>query len=316
MNILVTGGAGFIGSNLIDGLLQKGYRIVAVDNFNPYYNPQYKRENIQPFLQNKKFTLIEGDIGDKKVLAKIFKENKFDKVIHLAASVGVRNSLKHPQAYYQNNVQATKLLLDKIIKHNISQFIFASSSSIYGNNSPSPFKEGKVVDSLLNPYALTKKQAEKTCFDYHQKYHLPITVFRFFTVYGPKGRPDMSPYVFTEAILRGNKLPLFGDGKARRDFTYVDDIVNGIILGLNKVFPFEVFNLGNSSPVDVISFIKKIEQITNKKAHIQNRPAFSSEMRETYADISKAKQKLNFGPKTNIEDGLKKFIFWFKKNRL
>jgi UDP-glucuronate 4-epimerase len=316
MKLLITGGAGFIGSSLSEKLLSIGFTITAVDNFNSYYNPHFKRENIAPFLNNSNYSLVEGDIADNQFLKAIFNKQKFDKVIHLAASVGVRNSLKHSDEYIRNNVLATENILKAAGKNSVKQLIFASSSSVYGNESATPFKEDKITVSKLNPYAQTKKDCEELCFTYHKKYGLPITAFRFFTVYGPKGRPDMAPYIFTEAILKGEGIKVFGDGKAMRDFTYIDDIVNGVILGLEKEFPFGIFNLGNSSPIDILSFIRIMEKKTNKKAIINFLPKISSEMKHTYANIKKAEKLLNYRPKIDIEEGLELFIKWFKKNRM
>lgn len=315
MNVLITGGAGFIGSFLSERLLSLGYSVTAVDNFNSYYNPQYKRENIQPFLSYRNYAILEGDIIDDDFLKNVFDKYKFDKVIHLAASVGVRNSLLQPQDYYLNNVHGTQALLEEVVQHNVSQFIFASSSSVYGNNSSTPFQEDAVVDSPLTPYAQTKKEAEKLCKTYHKKSGIPMTVLRFFTVYGPKGRPDMSPYIFADAILKRKKITIFGDGSARRDFTYVGDIVEGIIRVMQKEFVFETFNLGSSSSIDILSSIHTIEQLTHTKATVEFAPRISSEMQNTYANIQKAEKLLGYTPKTRIAEGLEVFIQWFKKNR-
>ena len=316
MHVLITGGAGFIGSTLSERLLSLGVSVTAVDNFNPYYNPQYKRENIQSLLNAPGYTLAEGDIGDSGFLDHMLAKRKYAKVIHLAASVGVRNSLLHPEAYHRNNVVGTKILLEAAARHNVRHCIFASSSSIYGNDSPTPFAEDNVVDSPLNPYAQSKKDAEKFCESYHQKYGVPMTIFRFFTVYGPKGRPDMSPYIFTDAILNGKPIKVYGDGSARRDFTFVDDIVDGIIRGIQNPFQFEIFNLGSSTPIDVLSFIHIIETLGKKRAQIELAPIIPSEMKHTYANCQKANQLLGYHPNVNIETGMEKFIRWFQQFRL
>lgn len=316
MKILVTGGAGFIGSNLTEVLLKKGYKVTIIDSFNDYYDPQFKRKNIAPFLNNSNCSLIEGDITDNRFLGVVFSKQKFEKVIHLAASVGVRNSLKYPDRYIKNNILGTKNILEMVGRNGVKQFIFASSSSIYGNASIAPFEENKVVISELNPYAQTKKTCEELCLAYHRKYELPVTIFRFFTVYGPRGRPDMAPYIFTESTLKGEEIKIFGDGKAMRDFTYIDDIVGGIALGLQKKFPFEVFNLGSSSPINIMSFIQMIEKKIGKKAIIKTFPRISSEMKNTYANIKKAEKFLGYRSKIAIEEGLEIFIKWFKENRM
>lgn len=316
MNILITGGAGFIGSNLVAALLKEGYTVTIVDNFNDYYNPQIKRKNIQPLIVNKNFTCVEGDITDKELLRRVFKNNAFDKVIHLAASVGVRNSLKYPELYRKNNVDGTQNVLDMVGAYGVRHFLFASSSSVYGNNSLTPFQEDRVIDSPLNPYAQTKKTAESLCLTHHKIFHTPVTVFRFFTVYGPNGRPDMSPYIFTKSVLEGKPIRIFGDGRAQRDFTFIDDIVNGILRGLEKPFSYEIFNLGSSVPIAMFDFVKKIGDICKKTPSIQFYPRNDFEMIHTYADISKAKSTLNYSPKTTIEDGLSLFIQWFQAYKI
>jgi len=314
MDILVTGGAGFIGSCVVAALLESGNDITVIDNFNDYYNPRYKRQNIQPFLQNRHFTLVEGDITNKFLLRTVFEHNTFVKVIHLAASVGVRNSLIHPRKYIRNNVVGTQNMLDMLDMYGVKQFLFASSSSVYGNNSRVPFKEDQVAESLLNPYAQTKKDAEALCRRYHDQTGVPITIFRFFTVFGPGGRPDMSPYIFTKAVLEGKPVRIYGDGMAQRDFTYIDDIVSGIVLAMDKPLGCETFNLGNSAPVSVLDFVKMIGDICNKKPNLVFLPRNNFEMLRTYADISKAKKLLGFQPNTTLDKGLPAFIRWFRQN--
>ncbi|MFH1833025.1 MAG: NAD-dependent epimerase/dehydratase family protein [Candidatus Levyibacteriota bacterium] len=316
MNILITGGAGFIGSSLIEALLKKGEKVCVVDNFNSYYNPKFKKENIKNLLAKKKLKVVKVDILEKDVLKQLFAKEKFNKIIHIAASVGIRNSLMFPNQYSKNNIDGTEQMLKFAVQFGVDHFIFASSSSIYGNNSSTPFTENEVIASKLNPYAHSKKAAEEHCETYHKKYGIPITIFRFFTVYGPKGRPDMAPYIFTESILNEKKIKVFGDGSAQRDFTYIDDIVRGIILGLEKKFPFEIFNLGNSSPVNILNFIKIIEKITGKKANLEFISPIPSEMKNTYANIRKAEKLLGYKPKTSIEEGLEAFIKWYKENRM
>lgn len=316
MNILITGGAGFIGANLTEELLKQDCTVTIFDNFNPYYNPEYKRANIKSFARNTNFHCIKGDITDKELLIKVFKERTPNKVIHLAASVGVRNSIEHPEVYVRNNVEGAKNILEMVGLHGVKHFLFASSSSIYGNNSPTPFEEDNVVDSPLSPYAQTKKDGEVLCFDHHKKFNTQVTIFRFFTVYGPKGRPDMAPYIFTESILKEKKVSIFGDGTAKRDFTYISDLVDGIILGIEKEFSFEIFNLGSSSPVEIKTFIEKIEKITEKKAQLEYKDRFLTEMRDTYANIEKARKLLGYNPRVTLNEGLEVFVQWFRENRL
>lgn len=315
MRILLTGGAGFIGSSLTDKVLKKGYEVVILDNLNPYYKLEYKRVNIKPFLNNKNFSFVHGDITDKNLLKSIFAKNMFDKVIHLAASVGVRNSLEHHAEYRHNNVEGTKNILDMVGIYGIKHFLFASSSSIYGNNSPTPFKEDRVVESKLNPYAQTKKEGEDLCRNHKKLYGTNITIFRLFTVYGPKGRPDMAPYIFTESILKGKIIKIYGDGSSQRDFTYIQDVISGFLAGIEKPLPYEVFNLGSSSPINLLSFIRIIEGITGKKAKIEFGQRFLPEMRNTYANINKAINLLGYKPEMDLNEGLKNFIQWFTANR-
>lgn len=316
MKIIVTGGAGFIGSHLTEALLKKGEEVWIVDNFNSYYNPKFKRENIKHLLNKKNLKIIEEDILEKDVLEKLLAKHQFDKIVHLAASVGVRNSIISPDLYARNNIEGTKRMLMLAHKFNIKHFIFASSSSVYGKKSPRPFKENNVVVSKLNPYAASKKAAEELCEEFHKKYGISITVFRFFTVYGPKGRPDMAPYIFTESILKEDPIRIYGDGSSQRDFTYIQDLVNGILAGIEKSLPYEVFNLGSSSPIDLLSFIGIIEDITEKKAKIKFEKIFSPEMKNTFANIQKAEKLLGYKPKTDIKEGMESFIKWYKKNRM
>lgn len=315
MKILITGGAGFIGSSIVARLLKDGHKVTIIDNFNDYYNPYFKRQNIQQMSEHINFMCMEGDILEKNFLQSVFKQNVPDKVIHLAASVGVRNSLDHPEVYKRNNLIGTQNILDMVGLYGVKQFVFASSSSIYGNKSPRPFREDRVVDSALNPYAMTKKTGEQLCLKHHNMFNTPITICRFFTVYGPKGRPDMAPYIFTRSVLDGKKFFVFGDGTAKRDFTYIMDLVHGIMSVLENEFPFEVFNIGSSSPISINNFIRKIEKITGKKANIEYANRFLPEMRNTYANIQKAGKLLGYKPRMNIEDGLEIFIHWFKRNR-
>jgi len=305
--ILITGNAGFIGSNLTRRLLALKYPVVGLDNFNDYYDPRVKENNIKPFLQEKLFKQYKGDIIDSKLLEKIFTKHKIKIIIHLAARAGVRPSLTNPKLYFQVNVQGTKNLLEVGKKHQIKQFIFASSSSVYGNQKKTPFKE---TDKLkpVSPYAKSKLKAEKLCF----KYNFPVTILRFFTVYGPSGRPDMAPYLFTQAILQHQPIIRYGDGSSKRDYTYIDDIVEGIIKAIKKPLLKEIINLGNNQPVSLNNFIGIIEKLTGIKAIIKEKPRHPADVFQTFAAIEKAKKLLNWEPKTSLDKGLKKFIEWFK----
>lgn len=305
--ILITGDAGFIGSNLTKALLKLGNKVVGVDNFNDYYDPKRKEKNIAEFKLNPNFTQERADILDREKLELIFSQTKPEIIIHLAARAGVRPSLKNPQLYRQVNIQGTKNLLEMARKHKVKQFILASSSSVYGNQTKIPFSETDKLAKPISPYAETKLKAEALC----KQYNFPVTVLRFFTVYGPKGRPDMAPYLFTKRILGGQIITRFGDGSTSRDYTYIDDIVEGIVAAINRPLTYEIINLGNNQPVKLNDFIKIVEKITKRKAKIIEKPRHPADVRQTYADITKAKKLLNWQPKTDLESGMKKFIDWY-----
>ncbi len=315
--VLVTGHAGFIGSHLSKRLLSLGYKVVGVDNYNDYYNPKTKLKNIAEFKNRDGFKEYKLDITDKekleKVFKKIFEEEKIQVVVHLAARAGVRPSIEKPKLYQRVNVEGTKNLLELAVKSKVKQFVYASSSSVYGNQEKIPFLETDKLDKPVSPYAETKLKAEKLCQEYAQKSGMLMTVLRFFTVYGPKGRPDMAPFLFTKKILENKSITRFGDGSTSRDYTYIDDIVEGIVQAIEKPFKFEVINLGNNQPVKLSQFIESIEDLTNKKAKIIEKPRHPADVPKTFADISKAKTLLNWEPKIDLKTGMKKFIDWFLK---
>jgi len=311
--ILVTGCAGFIGSHLTEHLLKDGYDVIGIDNFNDYYDPSRKRKNIAGLLKSKRFALIACDVRDKNKLRKIFEKNRIEKIVHLAACVGVRPSLEQPELYFDVNVLGTLNLLELARKYKAKQFIFASTSSVYGLNKP-PFNEAQETATIISPYAASKRSAELLCQVYAHNYNIPTTCLRFFTVYGPRGRPDMAVYKFTDGIAKGQAIERYGKGKMKRDFTYIDDIIAGILLALKKPFDFEIINLGNNRPVQVNTLIKLIEKNLCKKAKIIDRPMQKGDVPITYADISKAKRLLGWKPKTSIEEGIKLFVEWYKKN--
>jgi len=314
MKILVTGGAGFIGSHTIRKLLDKKYNIICVDNLNNFYNPKIKINNLKPFLDNKKFKFYKVDICNNKKLANVFANEKIDKIIHLAARAGVRPSLEKPEIYAKTNILGTLNLLELSVKHKIKNFVFASSSSIYGNNNKVPFSEKDIVDDQLSPYAATKKASELLAKTYHNLYGLKCTGLRFFTVYGPSSRPDMAPYLFVDSIYHGKEIKKFGDGTSKRDYTFIDDITDGIISALDKNLDFEIINLGNNKPIKLNHFISVIEKLLNKKANIKKCSAQMGDMKITYADISKAKKMLNFQPRVSIEQGMQKMVEWYLEN--
>ncbi len=312
--ILVTGGAGFIGSHVCDALLNKGKQVVCLDNFNNYYSPKRKRKNIEHNLSNKSFFLEETDIRQLEKLKKVFEKHKIIKVIHLAARAGVRASIKDPHIYEEVNVKGTLNLLELSRKFNIKNFVFGSSSSVYGLNKKLPFSEKARTDTQISPYALTKKTGEMLCHTYSKLYKLNITCLRFFTVYGPRGRPDMAPYLFTKLISEDKPIIRYGDGSSKRDYTYIEDVVQAILSASEKNYAYEIFNIGNSKTIELNKFISLIETLLGKKARIIQKDMPKEDIPITYADISKAKKYFGYNPKTNIEQGMKMFVDWFNKN--
>lgn len=315
MRYLVTGGAGFIGSHLVERLLENGYDISCLDNFNDYYDPRIKEKNIQKSLSHKNFQLIRADILDEKLLKKLFEQNKFDGIIHLAARAGVRSSLLQPKLYHEVNIRGTLNLLELAKEHNIKKVIMASSSSVYGNNKKVPFSESDSVDNPISPYAATKKACELIAYTYASLYNISITCLRFFTVFGPRQRPDMAIYKFTKLIVGGQKIPVFGDGKMKRDFTYFSDIIDGIVRSIERCNGYNIYNLGESNVIELMDLVGLIEKYLGKKAKIKWLPVQPGDVKITYADITKAKRELDYDPQVNVEDGIKKFVEWFKKNK-
>lgn len=314
--ILVTGVAGFIGSHTAKRLLREGNQVVGLDEINDYYSPEWKYANLAELEKNSNFTFRKADIRDFNALEKIFAEFKFDAIIHLAARAGVRPSIEQPILYEEVNVRGTLHLLEMARQHQIKQFVFASSSSVYGDQSQAPFKETDSVNAPISPYAATKKAGEMLCYTYSHLYNINCICLRFFTVYGPNGRPDMAPYIFTKAILEGQKIKKFGNGETRRDYTYIDDIVAGVVASLDLDKKFEAINLGNSQPVSLNQFISTLEQITGKKMQIEELPMQAGDVKQTFADISKAKDLLSYHPETSFADGLSRFVKWYQANRL
>jgi UDP-glucuronate 4-epimerase len=313
MKILITGGAGFIGSACAKALMERGDTPILIDNFNDYYDPQLKRDRIKIFLKEYKgkFKLREGDIRDRKFLERVFKNDKPEKVIHLAAMAGVRNSLDNPSLYADVNVMGTINLLDLAVKYKIKNFLYASSSSVYGNNKKLPFSETDSVDTPISPYAATKKADELLAHVYSHIYKLPTTGLRFFTVYGPWGRPDMALFLFTKNILEGKEILVNNGGKMSRNFTYVDDIVSGTLTTLDANLPYAVMNIGGDRENTLLEFIETIEKYTGKKAKKKNMPLPPGDVVSTVADIKKLR-KLGWKPTTRIDKGIKNFVEWYR----
>jgi len=316
MKILVTGGAGFIGSHTVHRLLQRGYSVVCVDNFNDYYNPKLKEDNIKDFINHNNFKLYREDIVDFETMKNIFESEKIDRVCHLAARAGVRASIEKPLLYEQVNVRGTLNLLELSQTYKIKGFILASSSSVYGNSNKIPLSEKDNVNHPISPYAATKKSAELLTYTYHYLYRLHCTCLRFFTVYGPSGRPDMAPFLFVDSIYKGKKIKKFGDGSTKRDYTYIDDVVSGIISAIETNLDYEIINLGNNKPINLNYFIALIEKLLNKKAIIEEHLKQLGDVDITYANINKARNLLQYRPKTTIEEGMAKFVKWYLKARL
>lgn len=310
--VLITGGAGFIGSATAKTLMERGDKVVLIDNFNDYYDPQLKKDRIKKFLKGYEFKLYKGDIRDIKLLEKIFRKEKIDKIIHLAAMAGVRNSLKNPTLYADVNIMGSINLLEMAVKYKIKNFIFASSSSVYGNNKKQPFSESDNVDTPISPYAATKKADELIAHVYNHIYGLNVTALRFFTVYGPWGRPDMALFLFTDACFKGKPIKVFNYGKMTRNFTYIGDIVSGIITTLDKCKGYDVINIGGDREETLLRFIEIIEENIGKKAKKKLLPIQPGDVPSTVADIRKLR-KLGWKPKTRIEEGIKNFIEWYKK---
>ena len=313
MKALVTGAAGFIGSHLTERLLAQGHTIIAVDNFDDFYDPRIKRRNIESCLKNENFRLIETDIRDVDAMDKAIGDG-VEVIVHLAAKAGVRPSIADPLLYADVNVNGTTVLLDSARKHSIDKFIFASSSSVYGNNEKVPFSEDDNVDFPISPYAATKKAGELICHTYHHLYQIHTTCLRFFTVYGPRQRPDLAIHKFASLIEQGKPIPVYGDGTMMRDFTYIDDIIDGVVSAIEKCAGFNIYNLGESRPITVNELVGKIEEALGKNALKEFLPAQPGDVERTYADVTKAVEQLGYKPQTTIEAGLARFVEWLRQN--
>jgi len=311
MKALVTGAAGFIGSHLSERLLQNGWAVVGIDNFDDFYDPGIKRNNIEKCLKDDNFRLVEADIRDNAAMNKVIGED-FDVIVHLAAKAGVRPSIEQPLLYADVNINGTMVLLEAAKKKKIKKFIFASSSSVYGNNKKVPFSEDDNVDFPISPYAATKKAGELICHTYHHLWDMSISCLRFFTVYGPRQRPDLAIHKFAALIEQGKPIPVFGDGSMMRDFTYIDDIIDGIVAAMEKCDGFTIYNLGESQPITVNDLIDEIENALGKKAIREYMPRQPGDVERTFADVTKAANDLGYRPSTSLQDGLKKFTAWLR----
>ena len=315
-SFLITGGAGFIGSHLVDRLLAtNAERITVVDDFNDFYNPAIKRNNIRQHLNDSRYRLAEVDIRDRAALDQALANNKFDCIVHLAARAGVRPSLDQPELYNETNVTGTLNLLEFARQHNIRQFVFGSSSSVYGINAKVPFSEDDPISQPISPYAATKGAGELLCHTYSHLYGIRCICLRFFTVYGPRQRPDLAIHKFASLISEGRSIPVFGDGTTRRDYTYVDDIIDGVVAAINyDKSNYEVINLGESRTVELRELIALLEKELDAHAIIDRQPAQPGDVPQTFADISRARKLLGYNPQVQIEDGLRRFVDWFRRD--
>ena len=312
--LLITGAAGFIGSHLVDQLLSTEVeQITVIDDFNNFYDPEIKRANIQHQLSDRRYKLIEADIRDNAALERVFDENQFDCIVHLAARAGVRPSLSQPQLYNETNINGTLNLLELARKHNLRQFVFGSSSSVYGINSKVPFSEDDDIRQPISPYAATKAAGELLCHTYSHLYGIRCVCLRFFTVYGPRQRPDLAIHKFAKLISSGKPIPVFGDGTTRRDYTYVDDIIAGVRAAIDyDTSDYEVFNLGESRTVELRELISLLEKELDSNAIIDRQPSQPGDVPQTFADIQKARRLLGYNPQTQIEEGIHRFVEWFR----
>jgi len=330
MKILVTGAAGFIGMHLSKRLLERGDEVVGIDNLNDYYDVQLKHDRLKQLDDFDKFTFIKMDMADREAMAALFKEQQFNRVINLAAQAGVRYSLENPLAYVDSNLVGFANILEGCRHNKVEHLVYASSSSVYGSNTDMPFSVHDNVDHPVSLYAATKKSGELMAHTYSHLYDLPTTGLRFFTVYGPWGRPDMSPSLFAGAILRDEAINVFNEGKMQRDFTYIDDIVEGVIRVIDKVAepnddydksspdpatsyaPYRVYNIGNNEPVELMEFIETIEDAVGKKAEKNMMGMQDGDVVATYADIDALVDAVGFKPATPLKDGIQKFVDWYK----
>jgi len=311
MNILVTGAAGFIGSHLCDRLVDNNHFVVGLDNFDDFYSPSIKENNILKIIGQKNFVLIRDDIRNENTLKAIFKDYNIECVFHLAARAGVRPSILNPAMYAETNINGTISILEAMKAANIHNMVFASSSSVYGNQSKAPFSESDPALEPISPYAATKRAGELICYTYHHLYQFNITCLRFFTVYGPRQRPEMAIHQFARNILNHKPISLFGDGTTSRDYTYIDDIIAGVVGAFNNLYGYNIINLGNSSPTTLLELIGLLEHSLSVKAIIEYFPIPPGDVNTTFADIAKATRNFNYRPKVGLQDGIETFCRWF-----
>jgi UDP-glucuronate 4-epimerase len=307
--VLVTGGAGFIGSHIAEKLLARGDEVVVLDNFSDFYDPAIKRQNVAAL---KGAQVVTGDIRDESLVAKLLAERHLDAVIHLAAMAGVRPSLKDPLHYADVNIRGTLILLEELRKRPGTRFVFASSSSVYGDRSKVPFREDEDIHRPVSPYAATKRAGELLAYTHHHLYGIPVTCLRFFTVYGPRQRPEMAIHRFVDAVHRRQPIPFYGDGSTRRDYTYVDDIVDGVLRALDRCQGYEIYNLGESATTSLSELVAMIGEATGIVPVLDRQPMQPGDVLATCADIAKARKRLGYDPKTPVREGLDRFVAWYR----
>lgn len=314
MKILITGAAGFIGSHLCEKLLEDGNTVVGFDNFDPFYERAIKENNLKTSVLNESFKLIEGDIRDSESVKKLFDEHSFEVVVHLAAKAGVRPSIEDPTAYNKVNVLGTLNILEMMKKNDIKRLVFASSSSVYGNSTDVPYKETMNVNNPISPYAATKIAGELLCYNYWHLYKISATCLRFFTVYGPRQRPEMAIAKFVKKAYDGNLISIYGDGSSCRDFTYIEDIIQGVVVSIERDLGFEIINIGESETIDLNSLLGLIKELTGCDLKTENLPMQPGDVDKTFANIDKAKRLLDYAPVTSVREGIKQYISWLRSN--
>ena len=313
--VLVTGAAGFIGSSLVERLLADGHTVVGLDNFDSFYDPEVKRGNVAAAGTNRNYRLVEGDIRDRGLLDRELSGTSFGTVVHLAARAGVRPSIADPELYTSVNLVGTTCLLEACRRHGVERFLFGSSSSVYGNNAKVPFAEDDPVDHPISPYAATKKAGEVLCHAHHHLFGLKVACLRFFTVYGPRQRPEMAIHHFTRSIAAGAPIQQFGDGSSARDYTYVDDIVDGIIAAMDRLTGYHIWNLGGSRTVTLAGLIDMISKRLDTRAQVEVQPMQPGDVDRTWADTARSRQELHWEPRIGIEEGLDRFVAWFRSRK-
>ena len=314
MKLLVTGGAGFIGSHLTEALLARGDEVVVLDNFDDYYNPERKRRNLRAARENPGFRLVEGDIRDRFVVEGILRRDVPEAVVHLAARAGVRPSIQRPQLYTSVNVDGTTVLLEACREMKVPRLLFASSSSVYGASERIPFREDDPVDRPVSPYAATKRAGELLGYAFSHLHGLHVTCLRYFTVYGPRQRPEMAIHQFVDRVLHDEPVPLYGDGSSKRDYTYVEDAVEATLLALGAMKGFRIFNVGGSRPVELRELVAAIGRATGREPRVQALPDQPGDVPATWADTGRAQQELRWRPRVELEEGLRRFVAWHREH--